>query len=144
LHHISSYLYDNKIQVLLLDEDPVLKTRDRIVYSRTLKVYKGVDNPITIAFRNSDQKAANIANKTFTFALTANVGNTSVWSTPVTISNVGMAIGQVVLDQANVANLDQQYYNYTISYTDGELTRPAYTDDNWGAAGQLQVISNVY
>jgi len=144
LHHISSYLYDNKIQALLLDEDPTLKTRDRIVYSRTLKVYQGVDNPITIAFRNSDQKAANIAGKTFTFALTANEGNTSIWSTPVTISNAAMSIGQVVIDQANVANLSQEYYNYTIRYTDGSLLRPAYTDDNWGAAGQLQVISNVY
>lgn len=144
MHHISSYLYDNKIQVLLLDQDVTLTTRNRIVYSRTVKVYDNIDNVITIAFRNSDQKSANIVGKTFTFSLTANEGNTSIWSTNVTIANVTTAIGTIVIDQANIANLTQEYYNYTISYNSGNLTLPAYTDDNWGAAGQLQVISNVY
>lgn len=144
MHHISSYLYDNKIQVLLLDQDVTLTTRNRIVYSRTVKVYDNIDNVITVAFRNSDQKSANIVGKTFTFSLTANVSNVSIWSTNVTIANVTTAIGTVIIDQANIANLKQEYYNYTISYNSGNLTLPAYTDDNWGAAGQLQVISNVY
>ena len=144
MHHISCYLYDNKIQVLLLDEDPTLKTRDRVVYSRTVKIYDNIDNVITIAFRNSDQKPANIAGKTFTFGVTADTGNASVWTTPVTISNVATATGQVIISQAAVANLTQEYYNYTISYTLDNLTLPGYTDDNWGAAGQLQVITSVY
>lgn len=144
MHHISSYLYDNRITVLLLDEDATLKTRYRIVYSRTVKAYDNVDNVITINFKNSDQKAANIAGKTFTFNLTANVGNTAVWSTPVTISNATTAVGTVTLDQANIANLTQEYYNYTVSYTYGNLTLPAYVDDNWGAAGQLQIIKHLF
>lgn len=112
------------------------------MYSRTVKVYDNIDNIITIAFRNSDQKAANIVGKSFTFSVTD--GNTEVWSTNVTISNVTTAIGTVTLNQANVANLSQEFYNYTISYTSGNLTLPAYADDNWGAAGQLQVLHNTY
>jgi len=144
LHHISSYLYDNRIQVLLLDEDPSLPTRNRIVYARTVKVYDNVDNVITISFRNSDQKAANVSGKAFTFSVTSADGNAAVWSSPVTISNVSAAIGSVTLDQANIANFADEMYNYTISYTTGNLTLPAYTDDNWGAAGQLQVLHNIY
>ncbi len=142
--HISSYLYDNRIQVQLLDEDPSLKTRNRIVYARTVKVYDNIDNVITINFRNSDQKPANIVGKTFTFSVTSAEGNAAVWSTNVTVSNVTTAIGSVTLDQANVANLTHEFYNYTISYNSGNLTLPAYTDDNWGAAGQLQILHNVY
>ena len=142
--HISSYLYDNRIQVQLLDEDPSLKTRNRIVYARTVKVYDNIDNVITINFRNSDQKPANIVGKTFTFSVTSAEGNAAVWSSPVTISNVTTATGSVTLNQANVANLTQEFYNYTISYNSGNLTLPAYTDDNWGAAGQLQVLHNIY
>ena len=144
MHHISSYLYDNRISVLLLDEDPNLQTRYRIVYSRIVKVHEGVDNVVTVNFKNSDQKAANIIGKTFTFNLTANVGNVSIWSTPVTISNVARAVGTVTIDQANIANLNQEFYNYTISYSYGNLTLPAYVDDNWGAAGQLQIIKGVF
>ena len=141
---ITSYLYDNKITVQILDDDPTIKTWNRIVYSRPVKVYQGVDNVITLQFKNNDQKAANIAGKTFTFSLTANIGNTAVWSTTATISNVSTAVGSVTIDQANVANLTQEYYNYTVTYNSGGLTLPTYVDDNWGAAGQLQVISSVF
>lgn len=141
---ISSYLYDNKIQVQLLDEDLSLTTRNRIVYARTVKVYDNIDNVITINFRNSDQKPANIVGKTFTFSVTSADGNAAVWTGAVTVSNVTTALASVTLDQANVANLTQEFYNYTISYNSGSLTLPAYTDDNWGAAGQLQVLHNIY
>ena len=140
---ITSYLYDNKITVQILDDDPTIKTRNRIVYSRPVKVYQGVDNVITLQFKNNDQKAANIAGKTFTFSLTANIGNTAVWSTTATISNVSAAIGSVTLDTANVANLTQEYYNYTITYNSGNLKLPTYVDDNFGASGQLHVVSSV-
>jgi hypothetical protein len=53
-------------------------------------------------------------------------------------------VGTVVLDKSSVDNLSQEYYNYTVSYNDGDLKLPAYVDDNWGAAGQLQVIKNLY
>ncbi len=142
---ITSYLYENIIEVQVLDNDPTIKTRNRIVYSRPVKVYKNIDNIITIQFRNNDQKPANITSRDFTFALTD--GNVTVWSTTANITSITTSVGTVTLDQANVANLTQEYYNYTVSYTGtavGNLTLPAYTDDNWGAAGQMQVISNVY
>ena len=103
-----------------------------------------MDNVITISFKNSDQKAANIAGKSFTFSVTTADGNAAVWSSNVTVSNATAAIGSVTLDQANIANFTDELYNYTISYTQGNLTLPAYTDDNWGAAGQLQVLHNIY
>lgn len=125
-----------------MDEDVTLTTRNRIVYSRTVKVYNNIDNVVTIAFRNSDQKPANIVGKAFTF--TVSDGNSSVWTTNVMVSNVTTAVGTITIDQANIANLTSEFYNYSISYNSGNLILPAYADDNWGAAGQLQVISNLY
>lgn len=141
----NSYLYTNKIQVQVLDDDPTIKTRNRKVYTRPIKVYKGVDNVITLNFKNNDQKPANISGLTFTFAIKANVDvSANVWYTTATISNVSTAVGTVTLDTANIANLTQDYYNYTITYTGtGNLTLPTYVDDNFGAAGQLHVVSNV-
>lgn len=141
---IKSYLYDNKIIVQVLDEDPLLKTRHRIVYSRPVKIYKDVDNLITIEFKNNDQKPADIENRDFVFSITQPESNTAVWSTSVTITDAERSIGIVLVDDANVSVLTQELYNYAISYTTGNLTLPAYTDDNWGAIGQLQVISSVF
>jgi len=141
---IKSYLYDNKILVQVLDSDPNLKTRHRIVYSRTLKVFKDIDNLVTIDFRNNDQKPAAIAGKTITFMITEPGSNVAIWSSNVTVSNVTLATGSITLDQANVANLTLSRYNYTITHTSGNLTLPAYTDDNWGAVGQIEVITNVF
>jgi hypothetical protein len=141
---ITSYLYDNSVIVQILDNDNETKTRNRIVYSRPIKVYQGVDNVITLQFRNNDQKAANITGKTFTLSLTAVAGEQPVWTSNVIIGNVVTAVGTVVLDKSSVDGLTQEYYNYTVTYTDGDLKLPAYVDDNWGAAGQLQVINNVF
>ena len=63
---ISSYLYENKFTVQILEDDPTIKTRNRVVYQRPIEIYRGADNPITIYFKNQDQKAANIAGVTFT------------------------------------------------------------------------------
>jgi len=91
---ITSYLYDNKVIVQILDDDPEIKTRNRIVYSRPIKVYQGVDNVITLQFRNNDQKAANIAGKSFALTLTAAQGEAAVWTGNVTIGNVVTAVAQ--------------------------------------------------
>lgn len=139
---ITSYLYPNTIEVQVID--PYTKTRNRIVYSRPLKVFKNVDNEITIQFRNDDQKPANLVNKSFAFSITSDISNVAIWTSNVTISNANASIGTVNIDQANVANLTASLYNYSVSYISGNLKLPAYTDDNWGAVGQLEVISSIF
>ena len=62
---ITSYLYENKFTVQILEDDPTIKTRNRVVYQRPIEIYRGADNPVTIYFKNQDQKAANIAGVTF-------------------------------------------------------------------------------
>jgi len=140
----NSYLYSNKVDVQVLDDDPTIKTRNRKVYTRPIKVYKGVDNVITLNFKNNDQKPADIAGLSFTFSIKSDDATTAnVWYSTATISNVSAAIGSVTLDTANVANLTQEYYNYTITYNSGNLKLPTYVDDNFGASGQLHVVSSV-
>jgi len=140
----NSYLYDNKIEVQVLDDDPTIKTRNRKVYTRPIKVYKGVDNVITLNFKNNDQKPATITGLDFTFAIKSDDDTTAnVWYTTATISNVAAAIGSINIDTANIANLTQEYYNYTITYNSGGAKLPTYVDDNFGASGQLHIVSSL-
>ena len=47
--------------VQILDySDPTIKTRNRVVYSRPITVYQGIDNPIQVVVKNQDQKNVNL------------------------------------------------------------------------------------
>jgi len=65
-----SYLYANKVDVFS-DLGSWQTERYRKVYQRTLKIYRGVDNPIDFQVRNSDQKPQSIAGQTVVFNLFA-------------------------------------------------------------------------
>jgi len=144
---ISSYIYNAIVYAQISDEDPTLKTRNRVMYTNPVVVYQGVDNLVTVLIRNSDQKPANVDGMQLTLSITGDPGNVAIQNYPVTISNATSSIGTVVLDQANVANLTQEWYYYTISYTSpiyANLTLPAFVDANFGAAGKMQIRSNLY
>jgi hypothetical protein len=53
---ITSYLYQNTIPVLVIDDNASPNLRYRAVYSRTLKLYKGTNNVVRFAIQNQEQK----------------------------------------------------------------------------------------
>jgi hypothetical protein len=55
----SVYLYPNRLDVYTNFDDWVHE-RNRKVYQRNLKVYRGVDNRIEFRVKTSDQKVVNI------------------------------------------------------------------------------------
>ena len=140
---IQSYLYDNIIPVQILDPGLLARTRNRTVYNRTVKLYKNIDNTITLQVRNQDQKSVDITYTTFSFYVMNSTSNVAVLSLTPTIGTVKGA-ATLVITQQDLAPLDQEFYNYSIAYSTGENNMPAYTDDNYGAAGQLQIINNVF
>ena len=92
---ISSYLYENKFTVQILEDDPTIKTRNRVVFQRPIEIYRGADNPITIYFKNQDQKAANIAGATFTGYVIDYLKGNVVANIGVTVSNVTAATAKI-------------------------------------------------
>ena len=59
MQQVNSYLYDNTVNVLY-DIDPSVEQRNRVVYTRTLNIYKGIDNLLKIKVLNNDQKPVNV------------------------------------------------------------------------------------
>ena len=147
MQQINSYIYDNTILVQVTT-DPDIEQRNRVVYTRTINVYQGVDNLIKVKVQNQDQKPYNISNVApLVFSIiddyvtsNANV----IFQTNVTVSNATTGTGTVLIprDQVNAFQRDQ--YIYSIYYTTGVYQFPAYVDDNWGAQGQMSVISTAY
>jgi hypothetical protein len=138
---ISSYLYPNIFTVQLLDyEDPAIQTRrNRVVYQRPIEIYRGADNPITIKFKNQDQKSANIAGLSFSgYIVDYSKGNV-VANVSVTVSNVSTATATCVLTSDFLNTLPQNQYKLAFLKYDGVYETPTYSDDNYGVYAELRI-----
>ena len=147
MQQINTYIYDNTILVQIA-ADPEIEQRNRVVYTRTITCYKGVNNVIKVKVQNQDQKPYNLANvQPLVFSViddyvtsNANV----IFQSNVTISNATTGIGTVTIPTANVNVFERDQYIYSIRYTSGNVNYAAYVDDNWGAQGQMFVVSTAY
>lgn len=149
---ITSYYYDNKITVQFdIGSDCLILTaipeRNRVVYTRTVQLYKNVTNVVKIEVKNSNQKPIDITGHTLTFNIVddyvyanANV----VLTTNVTVSNASAGLGYVVIPGLDLVQLDREQYNYNIKIGTCWGNVVAYVDDNYGAAGEIFLSNSAY
>lgn len=144
---ITNYYYDNVISVQW-DDDPSIVQRNRVVYTPPVKIYKGVNNILKVELKNSNQKPVDLTGYVLTFNIVDDyVFNdaSTVLTTNVTITNASMGYGYVVITEYDLVQLTREQYNYNILINNtcwGNIA--TYVDDNYGAAGQLQVSNSAY
>ena len=146
MQQINSYIYDNSV-LAQYDVDPEIMQRNRVVYTNTLQIYKGIDNILKIKVQNADQKPVNITGFTLTFNIVEDyvfANATTVLSTNVTIVNATAGLGSVTISSLNMVQLTAEQYNYNVKINNGTANIAAYVDDNYGAAGQIMVSSAAY
>lgn len=138
---ITSYLYANKITVQILDSDPTIKTRNRVVYNRPIEVYQGSDNEIKINFKNQDQKKADISSYSITGYLIDSVyteGNI-VSNLSVTVTNASIGTATVTLSEDLLASLEENVYKLAFKGVKDGVENPLYSDDNYGLYTEINV-----
>jgi len=146
MQQINSYIYDNSV-LAQYDVDPEIMQRNRVVYTNTLQIYKGIDNILKIKVQNADQKPVNITGFNLTFNMVEDyvfANATTVLSTNVTIVNANAGLGSVTISSLNMVQLTAEQYNYNVKINNGTANIAAYVDDNYGAAGQIMVSSAAY
>jgi len=146
MQQINSYLYDNTVLVQY-DLDPEILQRNRVVYTRTLQLYKGIDNLLKIKVQNGDQKPVNITGYELTFNMVNDYVNTNanvVLSANVTIVNANAGLGSVTISSLDLVQLDREQYIYNVKINNGSANIAAYVDDNYGASGQIMISSWSY
>jgi hypothetical protein len=116
------------------------------VYSRPITVYQGIDNPMQVVIRNQDQKFVNITGYLVQIDIQDPLSEGSVESLAVTVTDEVKGQGTVTIPKAVVNALDQRIYKLTIKLIDQATNaeRPLYTDDNFGAPIDLQVLPGWY
>ena len=71
------YLYNQNVN-LKIKADTDKESWGYEMYNHPIKVYKGIDNTIQLSLKNDNQKSLTITDKTITFNILDNVGDTGV------------------------------------------------------------------
>ena len=143
---IKSYIYDNLVKVQI-PTDPDIIQRNRVVYTRTIQIYKNSANVIKFEMQNSDQKPVDLTGHDFYFQIIDDYvasNATAVFNGPITWSNAAIGTGYIVITGCDMEQLDRDVYTYSV-YTGtcwGNVV--TYVDDNYGAQGQIRVSDTAY
>ena len=147
---IKTYLYPNTAEVQVFDP-AIFTTRNRQVYSRPIKVYQGIDNPVQVIVRNQDQKSVNLTGSSVTASIQDPVNQVTVKSFPVLFGanvggNIQLGQGTFTFDANTINSLEQRFYKLAFSstVTSTDVTRPVYIDDNYGVPLDLEVLPAYY
>jgi hypothetical protein len=146
---IKTYLYPNIAEVQILDPS-VLTVRNRVVYSRTIKVYQGIDNPIQVMLRNQDQKKIALTDENgdpiyyVQAQIQDPINQLTVVSYDVNFTTEGynQGIGSFSIEKAVIDDLEQRLYKltFTLEPLATSVKQPLYIDDNFGVPLDLQVL----
>lgn len=142
---IKTYLYPNTVEVQVFDPT-IFKTRNRQVYSRPIKVYQGVDNPVQVIVRNQDQKSVNLTGSSVTASIQDPVNKVTIKSYPVIWANIQLGQGTFTFDANTINSLEQRFYKlaFSTTVTATDVTSPVYIDDNYGVPLDLEVLPAYY
>jgi len=142
---VQSYLYDNIVQVQILDT-VIFKTRNREVYNRPIKIYQGIDNPILIQVKNQDQKSVDLKESTVVVEIQDPESKLSILSYILTWQDAAKGIGSFTFYKIDIDSLINRYYKMTLKLSDNlsRDQRPLYSDDNYSVNLDLEVLPAYY
>ena len=142
---IKTYLYPNRVEVQILDPT-IYHLRKRVVYSRPITVYQGVDNPIQVVVNNQDNKPISLVGYNVRVDVQDTVNQVSLSNTNVTITNTDRGYGIFTLTKEFLNGLDQRLYKLTLKTQkiEDSSEQPLYIDDNYGVPLDLEVLPAYY
>jgi hypothetical protein len=141
MQKISCYLYSNRIPVIF--DLTTITAEWRIVYQRTIKIYKGLDNVLEFEFKNSDQKRQLLTGSNFKFTLMDQFRQ-EVFQTNLNTNTGIKGVATVTIPSTALINLEHQLMHYSLYKINNNGTNtPIYSDTYYGSGGTVDFIDNV-
>ena len=142
---IQAYLYPNIVEIQIYDPT-IFTPRNRVVYSRPIIVYQGIDNPLQIVIKNQDQKAVDLTGYSLQIDIQDPVHHLTAYSFSVTFTDITKGLATATIDTATVNSLDQRIYKLTLkkTLTADSSESPLYIDDNFSVPLDLDVKPAYY
>jgi hypothetical protein len=116
------------------------------VYSRPIKAYQGIDNPMQVVIRNQDQKLIDLSGYVVMAAIQDPLNGVTVESFAVTFTDITKGLGNFTIDRSTINNLQQRFYKLTfktIKQSDN-TEQPLYIDDNYSVPLDLEILPAYY
>lgn len=147
MYSTTAYLYQQKQQVLLIDTSGAyFDRRWQPVYTKNLKIHRGVDNVILFEFVNQDEKPVNITGSTITFRLISTNGDILLLSKDLEILNATYGRAKVTLLESELNSIDAQPVGWSLERNSAtsSLYEPVFTDAYSGGRGKADIVDSVY
>lgn len=147
MYSTTAYLYQQKQTVLLIDTSGAyFQRRWQPVYTKNLKIHRGVDNVILFEFVNQDEKPVNITGSTVTFRLISTNGDILLLSKDLEILNATTGRAKITLLSTELDEIDAQPVGWSLerNQATSELYEPVFTDAYSGGRGKADVVDSVY
>jgi hypothetical protein len=148
----SVYLYPNRLSVYT-NLNSWLSERNRAVYNRNLKIYRGVDNRLEFRVKNSDQKPQSVQGKNFVFNLVSRDNAALAIRQDCVIDNAAEGRISVTIPTVSMDELEPGFYEYSLVYETRQAVSenqykvldksPAYVDSQYGVMAIIEVLANV-
>jgi hypothetical protein len=142
MQKIQFYLVPNRIMVTT--DMAGFTTEFRQVYTRTIKLYKGITNTIEFEIRNSDQRRQDVGGATIT-AMFFDYDRKKLFEivgTPAQDANLAYLVGtmSVVIPAATIAKIDPQQLVVAVKMTKATVDYPLYADSQFGLAATCEIL----
>lgn len=141
------YLVNNRITIVANDAGFV--TEYRPVYSRQIKIYRGIDNALQFRLLNADQKPINVSAYTLKF-VAYDENNTLVIEHDGVVnqlddSSASRGLFTVTITENDLLNLQSQFLKYNIYLVDSSSNKTlTYVDSHFDNDGTILVDSNAF
>ena len=113
------------------------------VYAKPLTLHKGVDNQIQFQFLNQEQKPLDITGKSITCRILNYNGTAILLSKALTLQLPATGIAALILNAADLENIDAQKCYYSLEIPVNEFDYPVFVDQNAGARGDMDIVNSV-
>ena len=124
--------------------------RNSKVYDKRLRIFRGVNNPITFTFKNEDQKRQDVTSKTFEFNIIDTESKKSVLTRNLTILDDGSTLStkgnaDVTITEGDMLLLEAKFYNFSVREVASDNSRTVtYSDTSYNSAGTIELIEGAY
>ena len=117
--------------------------RYQIVYAKTLKLNKGVDNRIQFQFLDQEQKKVDISDNEITFRLISYDGSEVLLQKALSPTLPVNGLTELITTSSELEDIDPQFCSYSLEIDSGNYNLPVFVNSEAGARGAIQVVNSV-
>lgn len=142
---VNAYFYNNVVEVQFVDPT-IFTVRNRVVYSRPIKIYQGIDNPVQVVIKNQDQKAIDLTGYAVQADIQDPVNEVTAASLAVIWVDITKGQGYFTVNRELVNALEARLYKLTLKriHMGGDVDQVLYTDSNYTVPLDLEVLPGYY